>query len=319
MKTDVQTGVSADSTCFIPNEQAPLTRGVTMKSISLFALVVVLILTSSLYGAVASDSPSEANREGEASVVLFCDQFEPDRVYPTKRMDTCSVVNHGEDYGFTDFSQTYDMWIGGIVDYYGMVVEEIRGVAVADIPDWLAEGIVTGLELSFHTYEHNNYPFEFVNFSSIESIEYPHAGSSNEFWQAYFEDSGEPVYYSGFLDVGWHHFDLGQAAIIDFEARQDTPGWFGVGLAPAMWELWPGDQVYNKQYGGGREPQQRPYFTVSYVLDDDGDGYHVPEDCDDDNSDVNPGQAEILNNGVDDDCDGKVDELEDICFVGLLR
>jgi hypothetical protein len=51
-------------------------------------------------------------------------------------------------------------------------------------------------------------------------------------------------------------------------------------------------------------------------LDDDGDGYvtpascdaWLPEDCDDADGAVHPGQAEDPTNAVDDDCDGQIDE-----------
>ena len=55
--------------------------------------------------------------------------------------------------------------------------------------------------------------------------------------------------------------------------------------------------------------------------DGDGDGYGDPAntscsypelDCDDSDAEVNPGHAEVAGNGVDDDCDGLVDEA---CFV----
>ncbi len=37
--------------------------------------------------------------------------------------------------------------------------------------------------------------------------------------------------------------------------------------------------------------------------DSDGDGYADPNDCDDDNPDVNPGAEEIAYDGIDNDCD----------------
>jgi hypothetical protein len=44
--------------------------------------------------------------------------------------------------------------------------------------------------------------------------------------------------------------------------------------------------------------------------DTDGDGFSQLADCNDDNANVNPGASEVLANGVDDDCDGKIDETE---------
>ncbi len=46
-----------------------------------------------------------------------------------------------------------------------------------------------------------------------------------------------------------------------------------------------------------------PYLGIP-LLDKDGDGYFSHEDCDDSNSFIFPGAAEIANNNIDEDCDG---------------
>jgi hypothetical protein len=61
---------------------------------------------------------------------------------------------------------------------------------------------------------------------------------------------------------------------------------------------------------------QRAQFLQSFVdcerngngADQDGDGVRWCEDCDDGNAAVHPGAAEICGNGVDDNCNGVVDD-----------
>lgn len=69
---------------------------------------------------------------------------------------------------------------------------------------------------------------------------------------------------------------------------------------------------------------QGPWDYVATVeceecFDNDGDGYYDEtcggSDCDDTNPEVNPGHKEVKRNGIDDDCDGKVDER---CFIGIV-
>ena len=51
------------------------------------------------------------------------------------------------------------------------------------------------------------------------------------------------------------------------------------------------------------------------LVDEDGDGWPAPSDCDDADPAVNPGATETCN-GVDDDCDGLVDQVEETSFAG---
>jgi hypothetical protein len=47
--------------------------------------------------------------------------------------------------------------------------------------------------------------------------------------------------------------------------------------------------------------------------DDDGDGWTLPEDCNDADADVNPGAGEDCANGRDDDCNGLADAHDPEC------
>ncbi|MBK7397721.1 MAG: putative metal-binding motif-containing protein [Myxococcales bacterium] len=52
---------------------------------------------------------------------------------------------------------------------------------------------------------------------------------------------------------------------------------------------------------GGLDPEK----------DNDGDGYLFKDDCNDGNKEVNPGAYEVPGDGVDNDCNGKTDEVDD--------
>jgi len=56
--------------------------------------------------------------------------------------------------------------------------------------------------------------------------------------------------------------------------------------------------------------------TWAICLDADGDGYAEDLDCDDSNSAVNPGASEVCGDGIDNNCDGSVDEDCQTCTDG---
>jgi hypothetical protein len=51
--------------------------------------------------------------------------------------------------------------------------------------------------------------------------------------------------------------------------------------------------------------------------DQDGDGYSTADDCNDHSRSINPGAVEIPGDGIDNDCNGQVDEPPEDCDVGL--
>jgi len=62
----------------------------------------------------------------------------------------------------------------------------------------------------------------------------------------------------------------------------------------------------------GKAIQREPIQRIPLCIDNDGDGYGSNclsgLDCNDANSNINPGATEVCNNNLDDDCDGQVDE-----------
>ena len=48
----------------------------------------------------------------------------------------------------------------------------------------------------------------------------------------------------------------------------------------------------------------RPAYGVD-IVDMDGDGFSVEQDCDDEDPDINPDAEEILDDGIDSNCDGE--------------
>jgi len=60
------------------------------------------------------------------------------------------------------------------------------------------------------------------------------------------------------------------------------------------------------------------HYTIVHltVVDGDSDGYAPPEDCDDSNPAINPGATELCN-GIDDDCNGQIDDGLPLATCGV--
>jgi V8-like Glu-specific endopeptidase len=57
-------------------------------------------------------------------------------------------------------------------------------------------------------------------------------------------------------------------------------------------------------------------FLTGGCTDSDGDGFCVGDDCDDGEADIHPNAMEDCNDGVDNDCDGAVDDADSECSGG---
>ncbi len=61
-----------------------------------------------------------------------------------------------------------------------------------------------------------------------------------------------------------------------------------------------------------------PTSCSNIVVDNDGDGFASSEDCDDNNSSINPAALDIPDNGIDEDCDGLDAETVPSCSIDIL-
>ena len=102
--------------------------------------------------------------------------------------------------------------------------------------------------------------------------------------------------------------------LVDLEVIQDHFGSFGGGIVDLDND---GDEDFYFFQNDVSRPGLFLYMTQGVVVDSDGDGFSQEDDCDDNNSEINPDQTEIPYNGLDDDCDSATldDDLDQDGFV----
>jgi hypothetical protein len=120
-----------------------------------------------------------------------------------------------------------------------------------------------------------------------------HAGNRDVF--AAKLDSNGSLQWNTF--IGSSSIDGGEAIVVD--------GNENVYVAGESYATW-GTPV--NLHAGGYDA-----YAAKLVPDLDGDGYGVDTDCDDGNAAINPGASEVCD-GVDNNCDGNVDEGVTITF-----
>jgi hypothetical protein len=76
------------------------------------------------------------------------------------------------------------------------------------------------------------------------------------------------------------------------------------------------DGGFNLDGGGGLSDINPDHAPLNPAADNDGDGYLYADDCDDTNKLINPGAFDVLGDGTDNDCNGKVDDAP-ACDTGL--
>jgi hypothetical protein len=94
--------------------------------------------------------------------------------------------------------------------------------------------------------------------------------------------------------VSYLHYTDSDTAYVDFS---EIPDLNGVGCIERV--------IVRARYTYHFYISEISYQSCS---DNDGDGYPADDDCDDSDPDVNPGATEICNDGIDDNCDGQIDE-----------
>jgi len=256
--------------------------------------------------------------------------------------DTDPFINPCDPEMYADCGDAVDQDCTGIEltlgeDYFPTPSGDLSCIGVAEVEpnDDIATGEAHDLGMldegvstvygSLSTVSHNPFTGEYTGDYDYYQFEMPNAGfvffqmmfdceaDYDLYWLAYFDPDGEGTDY----ELDWW--------IIDSDAWFYVPEMVGgILVEDGGWEFPLPMALWVVGYEGDPGYYYLEMYFDSACLDADGDGYGgtpdpafeallefaalCEEDCDDADASVNPGADEICANGVDDDCDGTIDE-----------
>ena len=227
-----------------------------------------------------------------------------------------------------------------------LAAEDLGSLAqIVDIPDsltsWAAEALLNdadgyyGGSHNFYLYDQGTAGYVFLpddtdstfdwlaNFDLVEATDHPiyfwyarakPAPLPGDKWMIVFGDAGWRAKYAEAIAGLLAKWDVGQIqGWIDSWSQQIADA---AASDPHAWAT--PAQTQQATATARAVVAQRAAYLQTFVdcergvataaTDGDGDGYRWCDECDDGNAAVHPGAAEICGNGIDDNCNGQIDE-----------
>jgi len=183
---------------------------------------------------------------------------------------------------------------------YGAIIAPADGHNVISVGAVYSDGYLTDFSSSGPTYDDRTKPEVCAQGSSVYSA--TTSGTSSYTWVSGTSLSTPLVAGTVALLIEahpeWTPFDVRDALMSTADHWWEPDDWYGWGVVSALQAVGPPCYVCGDADGD--------------LFDDDACG---GTDCDDADTEVNPSVEEVSGDGIDNDCDGRVDE---VCFIGAV-